>query len=144
MSCTYCGAVRPRGAKFCPHCGVPVNIHADAPHPAAVNWDAVRRARYEMLLKFANSIFNRELVMEDFDHFEAKGALTLNFFLPDRTPAFSIIATDAKPLFERGRWTPIRVRTSHPDLIDPARRFAEEYHRKTKMPASVQSAFDDA
>jgi hypothetical protein len=121
-----------------------VNIRADGPVPASVDWAAVRRSRYEMILKLANSIFDRPLVLEDLDHFEARGALTLNFFLPDRTPAFSIIATDAKPLFERGRWTPIRFRTSHPDLIDAVRRTAEEYHRQTKMPASVQTAFEDA
>ena len=144
MSCTYCGASLPRGAKFCTRCGVPVNIRADAPVPAAVDWNVIRRSRYEMLLKLASSIFDRQLVLEDFDQFDARGALTLNFFLPDRTPAFSVIATDAKPLFERGRWTPIRFRTSHPDLIDAVRRTAEEYHRQTRMPASVQTAFDDS
>src|SRR5687768_5723267 len=105
MRCTYCGRPLQSRARFCPRCGVPTNIRATAPVPAGIDRDAVPHARYHMLRKFASAIADRELVMEDLNQFESKGARVLNLFLPDRTPAFSISATDRGRLLEDGNWT---------------------------------------
>jgi hypothetical protein len=78
-----------------------------------------------------------ELFLEELDGVEAAGARALNFFLADNSPAFTVAAVDRMPLFGNGRWGPITIRTSHPDLVVGARNLAEAYYQETRMPARV-------
>ncbi len=137
MYCTNCDALIDFSAQFCYRCGAPSGIQTDGQTPAAVSWPVVRESRYQKLLKIACAITQMGLVMEEIERHEVQGVRALNFFLPDRTPAFSIHPLGRLPLFYDGRWTPISIATSNPAFHSLVERIAKEYHRQTGQAATV-------